>query len=269
MVLGLDDHFYTYAVPLILVETVIYVYAFTSELRTCQAVLGLLGEFWCLAALWVEVSLEHVYPGFDYENPVDPEMKAYKPFCDFAPWANCSKVLMSPKGRFLRFFGISKQGPVADDASLLDKIRYFIDVPNPTLGVIFFGVHLFYPILLLFTPIPILGPLLPELFFLACCGVGLMTCWLAFNLIFQLKDFCLVCVSMYVANFGLIPMMHSLAQEGSTVGEASFFGDVPSWFLVPFGALDFFMLVAVLVLYLKGPPAKAREAADNYYLVVA
>lgn len=34
-----------------------------------------------------------------------------------------------------------------------------------------------------------------------------MTVWLASTLIFQLKDFCVVCVSMYVANFGLIPMM--------------------------------------------------------------
>ena len=32
---------------------------------------------------------------------------------------------------------------------------------------------------LLLSPIPVLGPWLPELFFLACCGVGLMTLWLA------------------------------------------------------------------------------------------
>ncbi|CAE7274741.1 unnamed protein product, partial [Symbiodinium necroappetens] len=48
----------------------------------------------------------------------------------------------------------------------LDKARALIDVPNPTLGVLFFAVHLFYPLLLLFMPIPLIGPLLPELFFL-------------------------------------------------------------------------------------------------------
>lgn len=44
----------------------------------CQVALGLLGLFWCFAALWVEVRLEQVYPGFDYAAPQDPEMKAYK-----------------------------------------------------------------------------------------------------------------------------------------------------------------------------------------------
>ncbi|CAE7216678.1 unnamed protein product, partial [Symbiodinium sp. KB8] len=102
-------------------------------------------------------------------------------------------VLMSPPGRFLRYFGLAK--PLASGSvSGLDKARALIDVPNPTLGVLFFAVHLFYPLLLLFMPIPLIGPLLPELFFLACCGVGLMTVWLAYNLAFVLQDFCVVCV---------------------------------------------------------------------------
>eukprot|EP00931_Biecheleriopsis_adriatica_P106078 TRINITY_DN80593_c0_g1_i1.p1 TRINITY_DN80593_c0_g1~~TRINITY_DN80593_c0_g1_i1.p1 ORF type:complete len:269 (+),score=55.27 TRINITY_DN80593_c0_g1_i1:37-843(+) len=268
MALGLDSNFYTWVLPMVLVETVLYAYAFTAELRTCQVVMGLLGLYWCFAALWVEVKLEQTYPGFNYEKPVDPEMKAYKPFCDFAPWAKCSKVLMSPPGRFLRYFGISKQEKAAPDAGLIAKVRHLIDVPNPTLGVIFFAVHLFYPLLLLFTPIPVLGPLLPWLFFLACCGVGAMTVWLAYNLVFVLADLCIVCVSMYVANFGLIPMMHGLALQGSSVGEASFFGDVPSWFLYPFGALDAIMGVAVLALYLSGP-AHAREPPADRYLLIA
>ena len=43
---------------------------------------------------------------------------------------------------------------------------HLIDVPNPTLGVAFFGCHLLYPLLVLL-PIPVLGPLIPELFYLA------------------------------------------------------------------------------------------------------
>ena len=41
-----------------------------------------------------------------------------------------------------------------------------IDVPNPTLGVAFFSCHLLYP-LLLRLPIPVLGPLIPQLFYVA------------------------------------------------------------------------------------------------------
>ncbi|CAE8709855.1 unnamed protein product [Polarella glacialis] len=106
MAYGLDGNFYNWVLPMIVVETVLFAYAFASDLRTCQVVIGLLGLYWCFAALWVEIKLEQVYPGFNYERPQDPEMKAYRPFCDFAPWAQCSKVLMSPPGRFLRYFGI-------------------------------------------------------------------------------------------------------------------------------------------------------------------
>lgn len=42
-------------------------------------------------------------------------------------------------GRFLRYFGIAKEKP---EAHLLDQLRGWIDVPNPTLGVVFFAVHL-------------------------------------------------------------------------------------------------------------------------------
>merc|ERR550537_2096253 len=116
--------------------------------------MGLVGVWWCFAALWVEVKIEHTYPGFDYEAPTDPKMTAYKPFCDFAPWANCSQVLMSPPGRFLRYFGIAKEG---GGEGLINTLRGWIDVPNPTLGVFFFAAHLFYPALLLIAPEYIFG----------------------------------------------------------------------------------------------------------------
>lgn len=255
MPLGLDGNFYKMVLPLILIESVIFAYAFTSGLRTCQVVLGLLGLWWCFAALWVEVKIEQAYPGFDYDNPVDPEMKLYRPFCDFAPWATCSKVLMSPPGRFLRYFGIAKQ---EGGDSIIQMLRGFIDVPNPTLGVLFFGCHLFYPLLAL---LPI--PFLPELFFLACCGVGLMTIWLAYNLAFVLKDFCVVCVSMYVANFALIPMMYWICKAGHGFNELPFFGAVPATFLWPFLVLDALMGIAVTALYLRGSGAHARQPSSS------
>merc|ERR1719473_1590319 len=156
---------------------------------------------------------------------------------------------MSPPGRFLRYFGIAKEHGSGDGgaegAGFLDKVREFIDVPNPTLGVLFFGCHLVYPALLFF-PIPFL----PQLFFLACCFVGCMTCWLAYNLAFVLKDFCVVCVSMYVANFALIPMMYGISEENAGFGDIKFCGAVPLSVYIPFLILDAIMGVAVLRLYL-------------------
>eukprot|EP00746_Dinoflagellata_sp_MGD_P000790 gnl/MRDRNA2_/MRDRNA2_101430_c0_seq1.p1 gnl/MRDRNA2_/MRDRNA2_101430_c0~~gnl/MRDRNA2_/MRDRNA2_101430_c0_seq1.p1 ORF type:complete len:287 (+),score=34.20 gnl/MRDRNA2_/MRDRNA2_101430_c0_seq1:56-916(+) len=251
MPLGLDDHFYKYVLPLVITESILFKYAFTSDLRTMQVVLGLVGLWWCFAALWVEVKIAQVYPKFDYEaTPVTKE--AYKPFCDFAPWANCSKVLMSPPGRFLRYFGVAKQG---GGKGIIDQVRGLIDVPNPTLGVAFFACNLFYPVLLLF---PILGPFIPLLFFLACCFVGCMTVWLAYNLFFVLKDFCVVCVSMYVANFALIPMMYGMQKMDVGYYDMVFWGAVPDVLLWPFLVLDAVMGVAVLKLYLSSP-AHARE----------
>lgn len=253
--LGLDHHFNKYVLPLIVIEVLLWIYAFESDARTCQVVLGLVGLWWCLAALWVEVKIEHTYPGFDHDDPVDPEMKAYRPFCDFAPWANCSKVLMSPSGRFLRYFGIALKGG-GDD--WLSTVRGWIDVPNPTLGTLFFSFHLFYNVLVdivyLFQPIPILfnfaNVALPWCFFIAGCGVGCMAIWLAYKLFFVLKDFCVVCVSMYVVIGALVPVMHSVCHLDSESMRG--FGSVPPLLLYPFMALDGVMLIAVLILWLTG-----------------
>mmetsp|Transcript_29200 Transcript_29200/g.44117 ORF Transcript_29200/g.44117 Transcript_29200/m.44117 type:complete len:270 (+) Transcript_29200:113-922(+) len=266
MPLGLDGNFYKKVLPLLVIETGLFAYAFTSDLRSCQVILGLVGLWWCFAALWVEVSIEHTYPHFQWDNPVDPEMKAYRPFCDFAPWAKCSKVLMSPPGRFVRYFGISKDHHEPAE-STLDKVRQLIDLPNPTLGVAFFSCQLFYPCLLL---IPYLAPYLPWLFFAACVFVAIMTAWLASNLIFVLKDFCVVCVSMYVANFAIVPMMYNIAKQNLTSYDdysGNFFGEVPKSLWHPFLALDIFMGVAVLTLYMKGPSQSQQLKAGYEKLI--
>lgn len=174
---------------------------------------------------------------------------------------------MSPPGRFLRYFGVAKQG---GGKGIIDYVRGQIDVPNPTLGVAFFGCNLFYPALLL---LPI--PFLPQLFFLACCFVGVMTIWLAYNLFFVLKDFCVVCVSMYVANFALIPMMYGICKMDVGFYDMVFWGAVPGALLWPFLLLDAVMGVAVLKLWLSSP-AHAREPwlsvedeTDRYYSISA
>jgi len=262
--LGLDSHFYKMVLPIVACESVLWWYAFQylqTDPRTCQVVLSLLGLWWCFAALWVEVKIEMAYPGFDYENPTDPQMKRYKPFCDFAPWATCSVVLMSPPGRFLRYFGVAKEG---GGEGFINWARGMIDVPNPTLGVLYFAAHLFWPLILI---LPI--PFLPQLFFLACIFVGGMTIWLAYNLFFVLKDFCVVCVSQYVVNFALIPTVYHMLHSSYGILD---FGVVPKGLLCPFLALDAVMGVGVLLLWLwslRNPrAAHAREILKEGYFQV-
>jgi len=272
MPLGLDSHFYLYALPLIVIESLFLCYAFPLDARSCQVILGLVGLWWCCAALWVEVKIAQVYPGFEHDNPPDPEMKAYRPFCDFAPWANCSQVLMSPSGRFLRQFGIAL-APTADGK--FATIRRFIDVPNPTLGVMFFSCHLFYNVLV--NIVDLLGDYVPAVlftfmvralpwaFFVACCGVCCMTVWLAYNLFFVLKDFCVVCVSMYVVIAGCAPTMYHACKLDSDLMRG--FGVVPQAILYPFLLLDAIMFVSVLVLYCSGDGsahAREQQASSDY-----
>jgi len=95
---------------------------------------------------------------------------------------------------------------------------------------------------------------LPVAFFVACCGVGCMTIWLAYNLFFVLKDFCVVCVSMYVANFALIPMMYGICKTDSSLMLG--YGAVPTTLLYPFMVLDAIMLISVLSLYFFGTHAE-------------
>merc|ERR1712232_505787 len=86
-----------------------------------------------------------------------------------------------------------------------------------------------------------------------------MGVWLAYNLCFVLADFCIVCVSMYVANFALIPMMYNICLENKTsMGDFDFFGAVPANVLRPFLVLDAIFGLAVLILYLRSP-GHARE----------
>merc|ERR1711879_536988 len=99
---------------------------------------------------------------------------------------------------------------------------------------------------------------LPWAFFGACCFVGCMTVWLAYNLFFVLRDFCVVCVSMYVANFALIPLMFGICKADSNLMLG--FGAVPPAILYPFMVLDSIMFVSVVSLYMFG--SHAEKSSD-------
>jgi hypothetical protein len=149
-------------------------------------------------------------------------------------------------------------------------VRGWIDVPNPSLGVLFFGCHLFYNVLVEFVsilPLPEMLENLAELalpcvFFGACCFVGCMTVWLAYNLFFVLRDFCVVCVSMYVANFALIPLMFGICK--ADINLMLGFGAVPPAILYPFMVLDSIMFVSVVSLYMFG--SHAENSSDSKQL---
>jgi len=279
MVFGLDNHFFKFVLPIVLAQGAIWYYAASSDARGAQTILGFLGLWWCIAALWVEVKLEVAYPGFDYRGIEDSSgafverpMDEYRPFCDFARWATCSKVLMSPPGRMLRFFCISK--PISEgETGLIAKFRNLIDVPNPGLGVLFFGFHAFYPLMFI---VPYVNTYLPWIFFGACCFVCVMTVWLAYNLFFVLKDFCVVCVSMYAANFWITKIVWDIClQEKVTLSDwsnpatgtdTSFFGSANYMFIAPIFVIDAIMFVAMAYVYFfSSHGAQAREAE---YLII-
>merc|ERR1711939_756383 len=164
----------------------------------------------------------------------------------------------------------------------MGTIRGWIDVPNPTLGTLFFGFHLFYCVLVdivyILKDLPLVGEslfgfadwALPWAFWVACCGVACMAVWLAYKLFFVLKDFCVVCVSMYVVIGALVPVMNGIRKTDSNLMRG--FGSVPHFIFYPFLLIDGLMLIGVLVLYLfGGHSVKAREqlAGDAYYISIA
>ena len=104
------------------------------------------------------------------------EDDGYEALCDTKSFS-CTKVLMSEYGHILSKWGIVAMGS-----------RF--DVPNPILGLAFYGLVLAQ------------SPLgLPRfLVFAAALGSLLFSLYLAGILYFVLHDVCVVCVSSYVCN---------------------------------------------------------------------
>jgi len=186
---ALQDNLLFYVLPIMSAQaTYIYFLGCHANLRVRQLSMALLGIYWCAAAMKVELTLEEMYPHFNYHNPPS-DMSKYTPFCDFASWAKCSKVLMSPYGRVMRYAGLAtKDSP--------------LDVPNPILGSVYFVCHIVYPALK-YIRFPFLNPLATA----TSVFVGFFSLWLGHKLFFVLHDFCIVCVSSYVANFMLLHTM--------------------------------------------------------------
>ncbi|XP_057681503.1 vitamin K epoxide reductase complex subunit 1 [Corythoichthys intestinalis] len=138
--------------------------------RTVRMLLCVFGLILSVYALHVELSREH-----------DP---AYRAMCDLGESVSCSKVFTSRWGRgfgLVQFF-------VAQDSPL--------NQPNSVLGIIFYTLQLG------------LGLSLSKkaaLFLVLSSWVSVAgSLYLASILAFVLGDFCMVCVSTYLVNFGLL-----------------------------------------------------------------
>jgi len=264
--LGLDDHAFKFALPLVLFDFCLFYYWYANweDTRAVQLAIALFGEFWCVIAMWVEVKIAKTYPDFDHESP--PDMKKYKPFCDFASWGTCSKVLMSPPGRLLRVLHIAKK---PGGTGIVDKIRGWLDYPNPVLGILYFALHLVYPLFTLpfFRNFPVFGPYIGLLAFAISAAVGLMPFYLGYQLFFVLKDFCIVCVSQYIAIFALVPLSYNIFVANAAtmdwfpceaVGPLS--ASAVTCCFLALGAVDAIIAAADIVVWL-GSPAHSREVA--------
>lgn len=272
--LGLDDYAFKYALPLVVFDLGVFYYWYSAwdNTRAVQLAIGLFGEFWCVAAMWVEVNIAKEYPDFDHEDA--PDMKKYKPFCDFATWGCCSKVLMSPPGRLLRILHIAKKPQ--SGSGLLDTVRGWLDYPNPILGILYFALHLAFPLFTLpfFQNFPIFGPYINLLAFLISAAVGLMPFYLGYQLFFVLKDFCIVCVSQYVAIFTLVPVSFHIYK--SQITQMDWFpceamGMCPLYvvtaFFVCLAIADAVIGLKTLALWLTSP-AHARAGSEDIEAVV-
>ncbi|CBZ56163.1 putative vitamin K epoxide reductase complex subunit 1 [Neospora caninum Liverpool] len=106
----------------------------------------------------------------------------YRAFCDFSPYASCSKVLTSTQSRLLTYFGIA-----APDGHF--------DFPNTYLGLFFYAFMLTFP----------RGRQYCHcLYTLAAAAAMASSIYLAYVLYAVLHDFCLVCVTSYVLNLILL-----------------------------------------------------------------
>ncbi|XP_069359547.1 vitamin K epoxide reductase complex subunit 1-like protein 1 [Maniola hyperantus] len=146
-----------------------------KQLNRAIITISLFGVLVSTYALYVEL-LAELRPG-------------YKALCDIGEHASCSKVLTSKYAKGL--------GLVPEDSPF--------KVPNCVYGIIFYCIIIF---LTTFDQVNVVR------LQLGISAASLLTCvYLAYLLIFMLKDFCLVCVTTYVLNIAnafLLNKKHSL-----------------------------------------------------------
>ncbi|CAG5123354.1 unnamed protein product [Candidula unifasciata] len=140
---------------------------------------NVLGVLVCLYALHVEVSKEK-----------DP---SYKAMCDISEYMSCSRVLTS---QYSQGFGVMH---------LFFGKNHMLNSRNCNIGLVVFIVHIIICILL-----P--GPIASTIMYCSAFVCVMGSIYLAFILLFVLKDVCLVCFATYVINGCLLYLTHSMYQ---------------------------------------------------------
>jgi len=148
----------------------VWIWSHCANYKGALVLLCMWGIGVCIYALSVE-----------FHKEADP---GYEAMCDISETMSCSKVLTSEWGKGFGLLGYI----IGHDHPL--------NLKNPFFGIVFYLLQLFlsdrkgrwaYKLQLTFA-------------ILANCG----TLWLAYILYFVLNDFCVVCVTTYAINFGVL-----------------------------------------------------------------
>lgn len=142
----------------------------SKQLNSINLQLGL------ICGLGLLISLYGYYVEVQAETGGDD----YKAMCDISETISCTKVFATPYGK-----GFGVIGRLFGEDSVLN-------VPNGLFGILFYATS----IVLSFTQS---GALLNVHLILAVLS-NVLTVYLAYLLIFVIKNLCVVCVSMYVVN---------------------------------------------------------------------
>jgi len=155
-------------------------------------------NFFCFAGLALSIYTTYV----EYKVHENPEYKAACDIKNDLMEASCTKAFTSDygKGMFGMIKDTSSSEPEAKiaDKNLVDQVWFYVaNCPNSILGIFFYSLIYFLgrhwdcpkaAKLNLFLSITSLAP----------------TFWLAYVLMYILHDVCVVCISTYICNFGLI-----------------------------------------------------------------
>eukprot|EP00937_MAST-01D_sp_MAST-1D-sp2_P002501 g2501.t1 len=108
------------------------------------------------------------------------EMPGYQAACDFNAWFSCTKVFKSKYGHILSYWGLVEKGGDWDYS-------------DGALGLVLNSGYFLYPILRFI-------PYRQHLYFGVSIGACLFSLYFGSILAFVLKDFCVVCVTVYSCN---------------------------------------------------------------------
>ncbi len=121
----------------------------------------------------------------------------YQPSCDISSLQmSCSKVFNSKYARILSYWGIAPRGSI-------------LDLSLPQFALIYFVTILFLPLII--RRFPRTKSVWRSLSYVVVC----FNVYLAYILKYKLGEFCIVCVTNYVINAGVLYTTHKLTSSST------------------------------------------------------